>query len=164
MTCTAGIAVSNPSANPGLVADCRVLLSAKGQLGGILNWSTQLPMSQWEGVAVGGSPSRVTELVLRSKGLNGSIPGELGELSNLRFLNLGLNRLTGNVPSELGRLTNLERLGLYDNRLQGSIPSWIGNLTKLEYLYLGNSGLSGSIPSWSSAIDCTLRRARVCPR
>ena len=148
MTCSTGSAVSNPSANPGLVADCTVLLAAKEQLGGILNWRTGLSMTEWEGVTLGGSPARVTRLILRSKRLNGSIPSELSELSKLRYLNLGLNRLTGSVPSELGGLTNLERLGLYENRLQGSIPSWIGNLTNLEFLYLGNSGLSGSIPSW----------------
>ena len=76
-----------PSANPGLVADCRVLLEAKEQLGGTLSWSAQIPMSQWEGVTLGGNPSRVTKLILDQEGLRGSIPVNLGALSRLTHLN-----------------------------------------------------------------------------
>ena len=78
---------SNPSANPGLVADCRVLLEAKEQLGGTLSWSAQIPMSQWEGVTLGGNPSRVTKLILDQEGLSGRIPANLGALSRLTHLN-----------------------------------------------------------------------------
>ena len=88
MTCSTGSAVSNPAANPGLVADCTALLAANQGWGGTLNWSTQRPMSQWEGVTLGGSPSRVTELSLSQEGLSGSIPAELGSLTELLRLDV----------------------------------------------------------------------------
>jgi Leucine-rich repeat (LRR) protein len=39
--------------------------------------------------------------------LTGTIPTELGKLTNLRMLSLSGNQLTGTIPSELGKLNNL---------------------------------------------------------
>ena len=38
--------------------------------------------------------------------LGGPIPGELGNLSSLRFMWLHGNQLTGEIPAELGNLPN----------------------------------------------------------
>ena len=56
-----------------------------------------------------------------------------------RVTRLGLyeNQLSGSIPSELGSLTNLQLLGLHENQLSGSLPSWLGNLTNLQLLRLG---------------------------
>ena len=40
--------------------------------------------------------------------LAGTIPGELGNLSNLETLYLGFNELAGTIPAELGSLSNLK--------------------------------------------------------
>jgi len=80
-------------------------------------------------------------------GLTGSIPSEIGNLTNLTELNLYGNQLTGSIPSEIGNLTNLTELNLYGNQLTGSIPPEIGNLTNLTYMNLGSNQLTGSIPS-----------------
>ena len=79
--------------------------------------------------------------------LTGSIPPEIGYLTNLTYLYLNNNQLTGEIPSEIGNLSNLTYLSLRSNQLTGSIPSEIGNLTNLNFLYLGSNGLTGSIPS-----------------
>jgi hypothetical protein len=42
--------------------------------------------------------------------LDGSIPSQLGQLSNLKVLNLGSNALTGAVPSEIFSMNSLETL------------------------------------------------------
>jgi hypothetical protein len=45
-------------------------------------------------------------------------------------LELQNNQLTGSIPSEIGNLTNLTRLWLYDNELTGEIPDSICNLVE----------------------------------
>ena len=67
-------------------------------------------------------------------------------MSNLTQLILGSNQLTGSIPPEIGNLTNLEVLWLSDNQLTGSIPPEIGNLTNLIGLRLNDNQLTGIIP------------------
>jgi len=88
-----------------------------------------------------------TELNLYNNELTGSIPPEIGNLTNLTLLLLYNNQLTGSIPSEIGNLTNLTKLVLFNNQLTDSIPSEIGNLTNLTELVLFNNQLTGSIPS-----------------
>ena len=59
-------------------------------------------------MTLGGSPLRITRLILRDSQLTGTIPVELGNLTNLRILALGGNQLSGTIPPELGRLANLQ--------------------------------------------------------
>ena len=87
-----------------------------------------------------------TYIDLSNLGLSGSIPPEIGCLTNLIGLWLYGNQLTGEIPSEIGNLTNLETLNLYFNQLTGEIPPEIGNLTNLNGLYLDNNQLTGEIP------------------
>jgi Leucine-rich repeat (LRR) protein len=56
-----------------------------------------------------------TELRLSYKGLK-SLPGKIGELTNLKKLYLEANQLTS-VPAELGQLEKLEHLDLQNNQL-----------------------------------------------
>ena len=98
--CANGVAVAEPEAHPGLVADCEALLRAKDALRGdaSLDWGGGLAVADWEGIAVSGEPPRVTGLDLRGKGLTGSIPRELRRL-RLGEVRLAGNALTGCVPS-----------------------------------------------------------------
>ncbi len=98
----------------------------------------------WHGITVEGN--HVMTIDLKSNNLSGNIPGELGDLSSLRYLYLRDNRLTGSIPPELGKLSNLVHLYLYRNELEGDIPSELGNLSNLKILHLHSNKLSGSIP------------------
>ena len=73
--------------------------------------------------------------------LTGSIPPEIGNLTNLTSLILINNQLTGSIPPELGNLTYLGSLDLSNNQLTGSIPLELGNLTNLTKLDLSNNQL-----------------------
>ena len=146
--CATDGAVSDAENNPGLVTDCETLLSAKTTLAGsgALNWSASLAMSEWDGTGVGGSPTRVIELTLGERSLNGSIPSELGALTQLQLLYVNNNQLSGAIPEELGGLTTLTDLRLNANALTGNIPSELGDLTALRVLNLGGNELTGEIP------------------
>ena len=72
--------------------------------------------------------------------------GECYSIENNTQLHLGNNQLTGSIPPEIGNLTNLMCLGLHNNQLTGEIPSEIGNLTNLIGLQLSNNQLTGEIP------------------
>ena len=148
-TCDSGTAVPNPSTNTGLVADCKTLLGLQSALEGTatLNWSVDRAMTNWDGLTLGGTPQRVTRLVLEREGLTGSIPAAVGDLAGLKRLRLGLNDLTGSIPDSLGRLTELEYLGLSYNELTGPIPVELGALTNLGAVYLHENELTGTIPS-----------------
>jgi Leucine-rich repeat (LRR) protein len=66
-------------------------------------------------------------LYLDTNQLTGSIPSEIGYLTNLIILDLYTNQLTGSIPPEIGNLTNLIRLDLSDNQLSSVIPDEICN-------------------------------------
>ena len=147
--CANGVAVADPEANPGLVSDCEALLSSKDALRGSasLDWSGGKAIANWEGVAVEGSPPRVTGLDLSGKGLTGTIPPELGALTRLSILDLHANRLTGGIPAQLGDAAGLAVLDLDGNRLGGGIPRSFGRLPRLYEIRLSGNALTGCVPS-----------------
>ena len=116
----------------------------------------------WSGVTCSGG--RVTSLDLSNNNIGGTLPPEIGELSELKSLNLGFSTdfgipfslLGGAIPTQLGNLAKLEYLDLSGNNFTGSIPSSIGDLLQLKYLDLHyvaiDAGfdpfgfISGSIP------------------
>ena len=122
--CVSGGAVSDGAGNPDLVLDCEALYTAKNTLTRTvqLNWALDTPISDWEGIIVGGTPQRVTEVSLPDKALKGTIPPILELLTGLEVLDLKNNDLTGRIPSGLGRLESLDELYLAGNRLTGCVP------------------------------------------
>ena len=148
-SCDNGIAVTNPADNRVLVEDCEALLASVDVLAGaaLLNWSAQIPISQWDGVVIDGNPARITGLYLYSRDLTGEIPDRLGSLGGLETLWLHDNRLNGELPASLGGLSRLEQLSLSQNRLSGGLPAALGNLTDLEFLSLSRNLLTGEIPA-----------------
>ena len=67
-------------------------------------------------------------------------------IENTTELDLNSRVITGSIPPEIGNLTNLTSLYLYDNQLTGSIPSEVGNLTKPTGLDLSGNELTDSYP------------------
>ena len=98
--------------------------------------------------------------------MTGSIPTQLGSLSNLTSLAVSGNQLTGTIPTELGNLSNLTFLYLHQNQLTGTIPTELADLSNLtEVLTRPIFCTSGSerVVSQPGAVKLVLRQGyRVC--
>jgi Leucine-rich repeat (LRR) protein len=91
-----------------------------------------------------GNLTNLKELNLFTNELSGLIPKELGGLTKLRRLNLSQNQLTGDLPKELGNLIHLEELLLSENQLTGDLK-YLDNLINLEIIFLNNNRFTGNI-------------------
>lgn len=111
------------------------------------NWCTDAPLSEWYGVTLDYSQERVQYIHLSYNNLVGSIPEEIGNLTELYTLDLSGNTLTGEIPSSIGNMHILGYLYLNNNQLTGSIPQEIGNLSDLRACYIYENQLMGNIPS-----------------
>lgn len=68
-----------------------------------------------------------------------------GKLAVLEWLSFYKNKLGGEIPQEIGNLSNLRTLDLEDNMLTGGTPRTIGNLTMLNSLSFYKNKLGGEI-------------------
>ena len=155
--CVGGAAVADMT-NSGLLADCGVLLNIMDDLVGDgtaeLNWSADLAITEWDGLAAG--TGRVAGIYLPDSGLAGTVPAGISDLDALTRLTLRDNALTGEIP-DLSALDNLERLILSNNALTGGIPTTLGDMDNLEYLYLHGNQLTGGIPDELSSATRLIR-------
>ncbi|XP_062079146.1 BRASSINOSTEROID INSENSITIVE 1-associated receptor kinase 1-like isoform X3 [Humulus lupulus] len=111
------------------------------------NWNATLvePPCRWNHITCN-NESSVTRVDLANANVTGTLVPQLGQLTNLQYLELSSNNISGKIPEELGSLTNLVSLELSCNKLNGSIPATLGKLGKLRFLRLNNNSLSGTIP------------------
>ncbi|XP_048330745.2 LRR receptor-like serine/threonine-protein kinase EFR [Ziziphus jujuba] len=112
------------------------------------NWSNSSSICNWDGVICGAKHKRVTVLNLSYRGLTGTVPPELGNLSFLVELRLTNNSFHGSLPVELTRLRRLKVINFgFNNLMKGEIPSWFGLFPKLETLNLYGNQFTGSLPT-----------------
>lgn len=123
--------------------ECEALITIYNQLDGP-NWrnangwiQTNTPCS-WEGVKC--ANQHITELSLTSNRLNGNIPSEIDNLTEITVLDLNDNNLSS-LPPEIGNLSRLTLLSLKGNSLT-SLPPEIGNLSSLISLSLSANNLT----------------------
>ncbi|XP_039018359.1 BRASSINOSTEROID INSENSITIVE 1-associated receptor kinase 1-like isoform X2 [Hibiscus syriacus] len=88
----------------------------------------------------------VTRMELYANDISGTIPEDLGNLTNLVSLDLYSNALTGGIPTTLGKLTKLRFLRLNNNTLTGQIPRSLTAVMSLQVLDLSFNKLVGDIP------------------
>lgn len=94
----------------------------------------------------------IEELLIESSYLEGSIPEEIGEMTQLTSLylrgwcNTTVKGLSGNLPASLKNLVNLKGIALsYNYHLTGDI-SFISSLPNLEVALLHDNQFSGALP------------------
>ncbi|XP_027084204.1 uncharacterized protein [Coffea arabica] len=114
---------------------------------GVLNsWNLSQHHCQWEGVTCGTRHQRVIALTLRHKQLSGTISPHVGNLSFMRFIQLGENQFHGEIPQEFGRLFRLRVLNLSSNAIGGKIPANLSYCSELVTISLIENKLEGKIP------------------
>ena len=109
-------------------------------------WLSDRPLDEWFGIIVN-SAGRVTGLRLAGNELEGALPAALGDLSELRSVQLHENKLTGSIPPQIGDLGRLGAVTLSDNDLSGPLPAELARLDSLRGLWLDNNGLEGPVPA-----------------
>ncbi|KAK2968361.1 hypothetical protein RJ640_029415 [Escallonia rubra] len=91
---------------------------------------------------------RLTMLDIGNNLITGTLPVSIGNLSaSLYGLYANGCRIRGTIPNEIGNLSNLVTLRLNGNDLSGSIPNTIKGLQQLQRIYVGYNKLRGSIPN-----------------
>ncbi|KAJ7958808.1 putative Receptor-kinase [Quillaja saponaria] len=75
--------------------------------------------------------------------LEGDIPPELGNWTEIHSLNLSHNYLTGQIPVSFSNLRQIESLDLSFNKLNGRIPSQLSQLNFLAVFSVAHNNLSG---------------------
>ena len=139
------------------------------------NWCTDAPLCEWTGVTMtpdgkhvqalelwyneveGFIPEEIADLTeLESLSINNQyyssnawpLPEAIGSLKKLKFLQFQCYTLGGTLPESLFRLKNLEvlRINNAEGMTPGPIPPEIGNLTGLKELCLSMAKLTGEVP------------------
>ncbi|XP_047306372.1 phytosulfokine receptor 1 [Impatiens glandulifera] len=111
---------------------------------GVAGWDA-VNCCNWTGVTCDSSSGRVIKLELTKQNLMGSLSDSLGNLDQLRTLNLSRNFIHGQIPSSLFIMSNLVVMDLSDNDFSGSIPTII-SLPALEIIDVSDNKIIGSIP------------------
>ncbi|XP_071697664.1 probable LRR receptor-like serine/threonine-protein kinase At3g47570 [Rutidosis leptorrhynchoides] len=114
--------------------------------GGLTSWNDSFDLCDWSGIKCGKRHKRVTSIILRSQGLQGSLSPHIGNLTFLRELILYNNSIQGSIPHELSRLYRLRRLDLGSNTFSGVIPTNCSGFYNLIQLWLDGNKLVGSLP------------------
>jgi Leucine-rich repeat (LRR) protein len=114
-------------------------------------WSTANPavlqsVSGFYGVTVDGS-GHVMQVDLHGNNLTGTLPSQIGGLTNATLLYLYANSITGTIPDEIEDLSNVLYLALSNNQLSGELPDDLDGLVHLQQLNLSHNQLEGAIPA-----------------
>jgi len=90
----------------------------------------------------------VESLTLDSNNLVGTIPTEIGDLTQLMTLGFLNNPdLVGTIPTQIGSLLHLDWLEFASTKMSGTIPTQIGSLQKLEAFLIKSTNIHGTIPT-----------------
>ncbi|KAL5209703.1 hypothetical protein ABZP36_005326 [Zizania latifolia] len=79
--------------------------------------------------------------------LAGTLPEELGLLTDLAVFHLNSNRFCGSLPDSLRNLHRLNEIDVSNNHLSGTFPSQLLCLPDLKYVDLRFNNLCGEVPS-----------------
>ncbi|KAK9791166.1 hypothetical protein WJX73_003369 [Symbiochloris irregularis] len=97
------------------------------------------------------SPGSVIYLALQLSNITGTLPGAIfPALTSLTGFDVSGNNLTGTIPEEIGSLTQLKELWMPSNKLSGTLPSSLFNISSLRLLNVEDNMIEGSLPSFAN--------------
>ena len=109
------------------------------------NWCTDKPLWSWTGVSMTEDQKHVNHLWITDDNLQGRIPKEIGDLTELEVLHLinenGDNTKTYPMPEEIGKLTKLNDIYFWYYPISGKLPESLFDLPNLERLALKHAPL-----------------------
>jgi hypothetical protein len=108
-------------------------------------WLANCEPCTWTGIGCDAN-NRVTSIILRGNGLAGTLPAEVGDLDQLRLLNLAYNEVAGELPATLFMIESLRDINFSGNLFSGELPASVGDQPLLENLRLDNNRLQGELP------------------
>ena len=136
-------------------------------------WSTSKSLDLWDGVVYDKGKDELT-LSFQGYGLKGQLPDCIGELTNLRGLDIREPGITGTLPESFSNLVelealwiwktgmtslpdiftplvNLKEISIYDNKeMTGPLPESLCSSDKLEYINIYGNAFTGTVPaSWA---------------
>lgn len=88
----------------------------------------------------------VAGIDLNLANIAGSLPDELGLLTDLALLHLNSNRFCGIIPESFANLTLLFELDLSNNRFVGPFPTVVLSLPSLKFLDIRFNEFEGALP------------------
>jgi len=92
-------------------------------------------------------------LIIDENNLSGTIPNEIGHLSQLEVLSLRKNKIVGQIPESLYNNKNLKEILLSQNKLSGTLSSNLEVMISLEKMYIDGNDFTGPIPDALCRID-----------
>ncbi|CAL4972535.1 unnamed protein product [Urochloa decumbens] len=121
-------------------------LSAQGGLN--MSWRNDTNCCKWEGITCS-MDGMVTDVLLASRSLEGTISPCLGNLTRLMRLNLSSNLLFGSLPQELVSSSSIIVLDISFNRLTGGLKElpYTAHTRPLQVLNISSNLFRGSFPS-----------------
>lgn len=149
------------------LAECEALLGLYQNTGGETwitqtGWHSTLTPCTWHGVACNGG--RVTELLLPSNHLSGTLPSTLSSLSGLQVLHLSGNTLAGPWPANLANGGALHTIHLDNNRWEGTVPPALCTLPLLTLLDVGYNAFTTAEPCLATRDPDWATTQTVAPR
>ncbi len=93
-----------------------------------------------------GNLTNLTELWLNGNDFSGQLPESFGNLSKMKYLQLSMNRFTGPLPASMSSMKSMEWAALALNEFSGPIPSWFGDMPLLDSLWLYGNKFTGELP------------------
>ncbi|CDY15822.1 BnaC02g34410D [Brassica napus] len=109
------------------------------------HWLANDNCCSWTGITCNSSfTGRVTKLELGNKKLSGTLSESLGNLDQIKVLNLSRNFIKNSIPLSILTSPTLQTLDLSFNDLSGEIPQAL-NLPSLQSLDLSTNNFNGSL-------------------